>query len=261
MDCPYCHSQISESAGVCPCCTRDLWLVKPLQAEIKALQQKVKALEAQLGVVALDEGDLAPQAAIHPSEILNTTPQQNLRRWPYLLVSTCGSIGVTLLLHWVFLFIYDVNPLALRISTIVAPALIASLVLRQITCSWRAIALTSVLTGGFAVLGMLMVTGLLDQVPVAPQTMRDWRETLEYAIAIALGFLTGALIAALIRRLLNPTHQPEQSRNLWVLIQRDANGQINIEAISNEVQRLITVLGPVVSGSMALYSGVKSLIS
>jgi hypothetical protein len=47
---------------------------------------------------------------------------------------------------------------------------------------------------------------------------------------------------------------------LDLLLRRDARGSIDMDQISEEVQRLVTVAGPVVSGVMALYSGVKSLL-
>ena len=30
MQCPYCTSDINDAAVVCPVCTRDLYLIKPL---------------------------------------------------------------------------------------------------------------------------------------------------------------------------------------------------------------------------------------
>jgi hypothetical protein len=47
---------------------------------------------------------------------------------------------------------------------------------------------------------------------------------------------------------------------LALLLRRDARGRIDMDQISEEVQKLVSVAGPVVSGGMALYSGVKSLM-
>ena len=92
-----------------------------------------------------------------------------------------------------------------------------------------------------------------------PQNLRDGREALEYVLAIALGFLTGALTASL-RQHLKQRKVKARSKSLLDLVQRDAQGRIHFDDITEALERWGTVFGPVVSGGMALYAGVKSLI-
>jgi len=47
-----------------------------------------------------------------------------------------------------------------------------------------------IITAVLSVAGMLVVVGDLDQVPVIPETARDWRETLEFVFSIALAYDT-----------------------------------------------------------------------
>ena len=42
MHCPDCTSEISDAALVCPVCTRDLYLFKPLLQKIDALEKQLQ---------------------------------------------------------------------------------------------------------------------------------------------------------------------------------------------------------------------------
>jgi hypothetical protein len=256
MNCPYCQSNISYKAQVCPQCTRDLWLIKPLQEEVLALQQKLAELEMKWA----SSGASEPLA--EPSETSRLTPAVNSpppSAWLNLTIAALLSIALALLLHWLLLFVYDTNALVLRLATILAPALISGLALWFVKPKRWALVFTSLLTGAVAVAGMLIVTSLLDNVPITPQNLREWRETLEYGLAIALGFLTGALTASL-RQHLQQRRAKSTGKGLLNLVQRDAQGRIQVEDITETVEKWATVVGPVVSGGMALYSGVKSLM-
>ena len=256
MNCPYCESSISSKAQVCPQCTRDLWLIKPLQEEVLALQQQVAELELKLTGLGTSNLQAEPiETALQAPSVNSASSSAGL----YLTVAALLSIAAALLLHWLLSFVYDVNPLALRVATILAPALISTLALWFVKPNRWALVVCSLLTGSMAVAGMLVVTGLLDNVPITPQNLRDWRETLEYGLAIALGFLTGALLASL-RQQLQRRKAKIKSKGLLNLLKRDAHGRIQVEEITETVEKWVTVAGPVVSGGMALYSGVKSLI-
>jgi hypothetical protein len=256
MNCPYCQSTISSRAQVCPQCTRDLWLIKPLQEEVLALQQKVAELELNWA----SRGDSDPQG--EPAEttiLIPSVSSAHASAWLNLTVAAVLSIAAVLLLHWLLLFVFDTNPLVLRLATILAPALISAFALWIVKPNRLALVMTSLLAGLLAVSGMLIVTGLLDNVPITPQNLRDGREALEYVLAIALGFLTGALTASL-RQHLKQRKDKAPSKSLLDLVQRDAHGRIHFDDITEALERWGTVVGPVVSGGMALYAGVKSLM-
>ena len=256
MNCPYCNSNISTRAQVCPQCTRDLWLIKPLQEEVLALQQKIAELELKwAGSGASDPQNEPSETSILIPPVSSARASASLN----LTVAAVLSIAAALLLHWLLLFVYDANPLVLRVATILAPALISALALWFVKPNRLALVVTSVLAGTMAVAGMLIVTGLLDNVPITPQNLRDWRETLEYVLAIALGFLTGALTASLRQRV-QQRQAKAPGKGLFNLVQRDAQGRIHVDDITEALERWGTLVGPVVSGGMALYAGVKSLM-
>jgi hypothetical protein len=255
MICPYCDSSISSLAKVCPQCTRDLWLIQSLQEEVQDLREQLAAWqEGALNVSSSAEAplSLSPADVQHSDELAPAA-------WR-LVGAALVSIALAMGLHWLLLFVYDVNPLVLRVATIVVPAWVAAVALRSARLQGPAVAVASALTGALAVWGMLTVTGVLDNVPITPQNLRDWRETLEYGLAMALGFLTGALCIGGWRQYQKRRAAKARAGLLALLLRRDARGRIDVDQLSEEVQRLVTVAGPVVSGGMALYSGVKSLM-
>ena len=254
MICPYCDSSISSLAKVCPQCTRDLWLIQSLQEEVQDLREQLAALQGALPNTPNSGVDLhlSPADIQHSDELAPAA-------WR-LVGAALVSIALAMGLHWLLLFVYDVNPLVLRVATIVVPAWVAGVALRSARLQGPAVAVASALTGALAVWGMLTVTGVLDNVPIAPQNLRDWRETLEYGLAMALGFLTGALCIGGWRQYQKRRTDKARAGLLALLLRRDARGRIDVDQFSEEVQRLVTVAGPVVSGGMALYSGVKSLM-
>ena len=254
MNCPYCESSLSHTVKVCPHCTRDLWMIQALQKEVHELREQLASLQGSL-IPAPLIGDAQSQASFDPPLATDLSPAG----WR-LVGAALVSIALAMGLHGLLLFVFDVNPWVLRIATIVLPAMVSAWALRTTRLLWPAVALTSVMTGTFAVWGMLAVTGLIDNVPVAPQNLRDLRETLEYGLAMALGFLTGALAVGWWRLMQKPLSSKTPSGLLVLLVRRDAQGRLDIDAIINEVQKIITLAGPLVSGGMAVYSGFKSLM-
>lgn len=254
MICPYCDSSISSLAKVCPQCTRDLWLIQSLQEEVQDLREQLAALQGALPNTHNSGVDLhlSPADIQHSNELAPAA-------WR-LVGAVLVSIALAMGLHWLLLFVYDVNPLVLRVATIVMPAWVAAVALHSARLQGPAVAVASALTGALAVWGMLTVTGVLDNVPITPQNLRDWRETLEYGLAMALGFLTGALCIGGWRQYQKRRTAKARAGLLALLLRRDARGRIDMDQISEEVQKLVSVVGPVVSGGMALYSGVKSLM-
>ena len=50
---------------------------------------------------------------------------------------------------------------------------------------------------------MTAIIGYIDEIPVMPQNIQEWRETIEYATSITLATLTGYLLAILLRNILH----------------------------------------------------------
>jgi hypothetical protein len=161
------------------------------------------------------------------------------------------------LLHWILLFIYDTNLLALRIITVVLPMLVGLLLFRKIQIHWS-ISLTGALAlGALSVLGMLAITSFIDKVPLLPESIRDWREVGEYGFAIACSFITGLFIENW-----REAHQINIRKkiSLSLLIERDETGKFKAPQWTEKIESLFTAAAPFISAATAVVSGVKVFI-
>ena len=61
MQCPYCTSEINDAAVVCPVCTRDLYLIKPLLDKIAGLEEKIEPDSVKVTYLKTPAVDLTPR--------------------------------------------------------------------------------------------------------------------------------------------------------------------------------------------------------
>lgn len=252
---------------MCSHCTRDLVLFKPLALKLQTLSQEVEQLKVlitqqtqtitQLQVNNVPAAALTYAAAIEPraeaEKALNAPSAiRSWWHWASMVLLTITTIG---LCHWVLLFVYDAPPLFLRLLTITWPALTGYFCARRSMYGGLSHFFSALLVSVLSVGLMLAITAHIDSVPLWPDNIRDWRETLEYTLAIGLAFFTGYLMHLLIARW---AKQRSNKISLRVLLARDANGQFKITEISNQVQGLITATAPLLSAGAALYSGLKA---
>ncbi len=266
MQCPYCVSDIPDTALACAHCGRDLYLFKPLLQRIAALEQTLKehAAATELRYVQLAEvinsahaGTALPVDSLPQSEEVLVEHSA----WVSVLVLLLPALLVLVASHWVLLFLYDVKPLYLRIATILMPMPFGlCLAMRHPRQLWPALVSGFVVAGG-AVLGMLWVTASIDHVPLWPESTRDWRELVEYILGIGLAFATGIMAAQLWlgRRVASPT-----SRVIVLLaksVTRAGDGTIRIAETAKKIGALVSTLTPAVTGATAVYAGIKSFLN
>lgn len=252
---------------MCSHCTRDLVLFKPLALRLQALSHEVDQLKVlitqQTQTISQLQAHNVPAAALTYAAAIETQAEAEnalsapsamraVWRWASMVCLTIATIG---LCHWVLLFVYDAPPLFLRLLTITWPALTGYVCARRSKLGGLAHFFSALLVAVLSVGLMLAITAHIDGVPLWPDNVRDWRETLEYTLAIGLGFFTGYLMHLLVARW---AKQRSNKVSLRVLLARDANGQFKITEISNQVQGLITATAPLVSAGAALYSGLKA---
>lgn len=123
-------------------------------------------------------------------------------------------------------------------------------------------------TAILSVFGMLAVVGYIDRVPVLPQSLRDWRETIEYALSIALSYGTGNILALLLFRLLPSkiatAGQPTAASFQVARLLGRHVGDDALRRRARRVQELAKALGPligvVMTASASLYSGFRALL-
>lgn len=277
MRCPYCVSEIADEALACPRCTRDLYLFKPLLEKIGQLEkdvaehakaidassmERIAALEQELAVLRAERVDSAavasavveavePGASAAPSTGYAATVAQALIPALLLLV----------LAHWVMLFVYDVKPLYLRVATILIPVPFGFLLASRYPAEFRKSVFAAAALAFAGVTSMLTVTTVIDKVPLLPENLRDWRETLEYVLSIALAFVTGLLIGEYHSR----RKLAELRTNRLVLLLARAfvpneEGKLGIEKAVKKLTKLQEAVTPAATGAAAVYAGVKSFM-
>lgn len=268
FSCPFCCSEVPVQASVCSHCTRDLVLFKPLALQVQALSDELSQLKTvvqtqQAALAELQSHDLTALAQAY-SERPSTDDSGAVAATPVkaaapvsiatLLLMVLITLGLVGLSHWVLLFVYDAPPVALRLLTMLLPALTGYACARRSGMGMLAQLVTALVTGFACVWLMLAITASIDQVPLWPNNPRDWRETVEYMVAISLAFFTGDLVNRLILRW---SAQQQNRISLSVLLERDEKGQFKIAEVTRQVQNLVSAMAPVVSAGTALYSGLK----
>jgi len=264
MKCPYCTSAISDAALVCPVCTRDLYLFKPLLEKIALLEEAgkdtpaVKALEARIATLEAELAGLSAAGPVTPRPLAPSSPRS-------FVTSTLIALLLPMLLllaaHFVIVIMYDLKPLYLRIATLLIPlpfgfALFVWHPRRFFTAAFLAAVIAAI-----TVLGMSAITGATDKTPVLPQDLRETREMMEFAASIAFAFVTGMLVGRWRYHRIQGKRQPGRLVVFLVqLLTTDADGQLGIQKMTARITKLVATLTPVITAGISIYTGIKTFI-
>ncbi len=273
MRCPYCASEVPQAAVVCPHCTHDFYLFKPLLERLEQLETRLLE-QAQAGIVTHEariaalESELAVLKTAQPAApgVAVAAPLSPVagskRYWVSLALALIPALALLVVAHVVLLFVYDVKPLYLRIASILIPIPFGFSLL-----VWHPhrVRISAIAGFSMAVVGvwlMLVTTAYLDNVPVMPQSARDVREVLEYMASLGLAFLTGLLLGKLrYRRLLV---SPEPNRLIVFLAElftTNKEGELGVVRLANRINKTVAAFMPMGTGAAAIYAGIKAFIS
>jgi hypothetical protein len=261
MECVYCLSPVDEKANVCKVCTRDLYLFRPLLEKVKALEAKVAehqeptALQAR--IESLQE-QLVAERARHEKE--QATPW----RWAADLAQFIFiPLALLLLAHALITVVYDINMLYLRIASMVLPLPFGFYLFKSRS---RSILAWFVATGGLAamsVIGMSAITGWVDQTPVMPQSMVEWREFIEYAASITFSFFTGMLVGGMSYHRLQRVRISQEPSFLATLVSSLSKGKSSPKDLQETIKKLEEIGGSLVAAgttAMSIYTGLKAFM-
>jgi hypothetical protein len=105
-------------------------------------------------------------------------------------------VAMLLIAHYLIVMKFDLNPIHLRIAAFLFPLPFGFLLFRRFHRGLGQAFLLGLGAGVVAVLGMLIMVGVVDGVPIIPATTLQRQEALEYVGSITLATFAGNLIAA-----------------------------------------------------------------
>jgi hypothetical protein len=181
----------------------------------------------------------------------------------YLLIPAALLVAA----HFLVTIVLNVSPLYLRLASVIVPLPFGLAVYAREKVGIRGAILLGFVTATFAILCMLTVTGLNDNVPIIPGPWIEWREAIEYAASIALAFITGNIIGFLIFQALPKIMAGGGKPNALAYNMAKAFGRHlgdeQLRRRARVIQNLIRTIGPlagiVVTASGSLYTGLKGI--
>jgi hypothetical protein len=252
MECPFCAETIRNEAIACKHCSRDLRVARPVIVEIQEIVSELDRLRRELDHVSRKLDRIG-----HP---LRTALSFAVA---YVLIPAALLVAA----HVIVTIVLNVTPLYLRLASVVIPLPFGLAIHAREKIGIRGSLLVGAMTATLAILCMLTVTGVNDDVPIIPGPWIEWREAIEYAASIALAFVTGNITGSLIFQIVPKIMAGGGKPNALAYSMARALGQhVGEEQLRRRariIQDLLVAAGPlggvIVTAGGSLYAGLKAV--
>lgn len=252
MECPFCAETIKDEATVCQHCSRDLRIAIPVIHEIQEIVAELDRLQRRLDQV-------------------NTSLAMYDRPVRFLFLNGGVYVVLPALLliaaHYLVVMKFDWPLLYLRVASFFIPLPFGMAAYAFSRIGYRGAFGLGTLAAAISVLGMVSVVSYVDGTPIIPASIREWRETIEYGLSIALSFLTGNILVILVLWLLPNTiasgGKPSAAAYRAARMLGQHVGEDTMRRRARRIQDLMQTVGPlagvVATAAGSIYTGLKGV--
>jgi hypothetical protein len=253
MECPFCAETIKDEATVCKHCNRDLRVAIPVIHEIQEVVAELDRLQRRL-----DQVNTSLAMFDRPVRFLF------LNGGIYVLLPTLLLLAA----HYLVIMKFDWPQLYLRIASVIIPLPFGMAAYAFSRIGFRGAFGLGVMIAALSVFGMLAVVSYADGTPIVPGSFREWRETVEYGLSIALSFLTGNILVILVLWALPNTiasgGKPNAAAYRMARMLGQHVGEETMRRRARRIQDLMQTVGPlagvVATAAGSIYTGLKGIV-